>query len=389
MDHDVIIVGGGPAGLAFARSLDGTGLSVAVVERQEEEALAAPPYDGREIALTHRSIRILSELGAWQRLREEEVSSLRAARVLNGGSPRTLTFDTAGRHEQELGKLVSNRDIRRTLFETVRGQAGLTLLAGIGVVGVSGGNGAAEIVLSRGDRLRCRLLVAADSRFSQIRRYLGIAAEVNRLEHTMLVCRMAHELDHDHVATEWFDHNQTIAMLPLNGRVSSAVVTLPHAQAEALAELGEEAFGSEITRRFRGRLGAMRLAGTRHCYPLVTTWSRHFAAPRAALVGDAAVGMHPVTAHGFNLGLTGQDRLAREMKAALARGGDIGAATVLRRYERRHRLVSWPIYRATNLIARLYTDERLPARAARHAVLRLGDRLPLVKREVQAMLLSR
>lgn len=388
MDHDVIIVGGGPAGLAFARSLDGTGLSVAVVERQAEETLASPPYDGREIALTHRSIRILSALGAWARLPPDEISSLRAAHVLNGGSPRTLIFDMAGRREQELGRLVSNHRIRRALFETVAGQRGLTILAGVDVVAAAADRKGVEIVPSRGQSLRCRLLVAADSRFSEVRRQLGIRAEVNRLGHAMMVCRMAHERAHDHVATEWFDHYQTIAMLPLNGRRSSAVLTLPQAEAEALADLDEDAFGEEITRRFRGRLGAMRLESGRHLYPLVTTWSRHFAAARAALIGDAAVGMHPVTAHGFNLGLAGQDRLSREVRAALGRGGDIGAAPVLRRYERGHRLASWPIYRATNLIAKLYTDERPAARAARHAVLRLGARLPLVKREVQAMLLS-
>lgn len=38
MDFDIIIVGAGPAGLAFARALAGSGLSFAIVERQEQPA---------------------------------------------------------------------------------------------------------------------------------------------------------------------------------------------------------------------------------------------------------------------------------------------------------------------------------------------------------------
>ena len=94
MDFDIIIVGGGPGGLAFARALAGSGLSLAIVERQDRPALAEPAYDGREIALTHRSARILQELGAWGHLPEGAASPLKRARVLKGGSSVALTFDT-------------------------------------------------------------------------------------------------------------------------------------------------------------------------------------------------------------------------------------------------------------------------------------------------------
>lgn len=88
MDTDILIVGGGPAGLGFARAMAGSGLRITLLERQSREALADPPYDGREIALTHRSIRALEELGAWDRIADEHKSPLRAAKVLNGGPHR-------------------------------------------------------------------------------------------------------------------------------------------------------------------------------------------------------------------------------------------------------------------------------------------------------------
>lgn len=83
-----------------------------------------------------------------------------------------------------------------------------------------------------------------------------------------------------------------------------------------------EAFGRDITRRFGGRLGTMTLVSTRHAYPLVAVYPRKMVALRFACVGDAAVGMHPVNAHGFNFGPLGIDALARGLRHLALRAGE-------------------------------------------------------------------
>lgn len=387
MDTDIIIVGGGPAGLSFARALEGTGLKTIILERQSREALADPPYDGREIALTHHSVATLADLGAWSLMPPEELSVLKEARVLNGGSPVALTFDTGSHPERALGMLASNHFIRRALFECVEQQGDVELLTETEVTDANASAAGSEVTLADGRILSARLLVAADSRFSFVRERLGIKAEMNPVGKAMLVCRVEHDLDHGHVATEWFGHGQTFAMLPLNGRQSSAVLTLPLEQAKQLESLSDAVLGAELTARYRHRLGAMRIASTRHVYPLVTTFAERFVSPGAALVGDTAVGMHPVTAHGFNLGLASAERLAKEIRGALRRGEDWASQPVLRRYDASHRRASLPLYRATNMIVGLYNDERPAARLARHAAIRLGRRLPFVQGAVRSMLL--
>jgi hypothetical protein len=118
----------------------------------------------------------------------------------------------------------------------------------------------------------------------------------------------------------------------------------------------------------------MRSAGARYHYPLVGVYAHRFVAPRFALIGDAAVGMHPVTAHGCNFGLYGVELLARELKAARAADRDIGALATLQPYESTHRRATLPVYLATNAIVSLFTDERRPAKLARRIVLAVAER---------------
>lgn len=382
MNVDVAIVGAGPAGLCFARSLAGSGLSVAIVERQPLAAIAEPAFDGREIALTHASRAILERLGLWRRFDPDEVSELREAKVTDGDMHEGLRVGAGDGCGAQLGWLVPNHLIRRAVHELVAGQAGVELLAGRMLQGVARDGDGVALSLDGDDRLRARLLVAADSRFSQVRRMLGIGARSYDHGMRMLVCRVAHELPHHHVAWEWFDYGHTLALLPLNGNRSSVVLTLAPERMREVEAMDDAAFAADVQRRLRDRLGAVATVGTRHVYPLVSVYADRFVAPRAALVGDAAVGMHPVTAHGFNLGLQGQATLAEAVLRAHGEGRDIGSEAVLARYQRAHRAAAWPIYAGTRLVTRLFTAETPAARTLRSATLRIANRLPPIRRAI-------
>lgn len=388
MHYDLVIVGAGPVGLALALALRGHGLHIALVERQPETLLAAAPDDGREIALTHHSLRFLHDLGAWAHIPGDQISPLREARVLDGRSPAILQFDAAGRG-QALGQLVPNHCIRRALYCALQAGPGIDLVAQTTVAALNLDAPCADLHLTDGRSLQAPLVVAADSRFSELRRAAGIGASMLDFGTCMMVGRVTLGRPHDGIAYEWFDYGQTLALLPLNGSLASLVITLPAAQQEALMRLDDAAFGREMTRRTRARWGDIRPAGPRHAYPLVAVWAEHFVTRRCALVGDAAVGMHPVTAHGFNLGLRGAAVLAQELLAARARGCGLDDPEALGRYERRHRRACRPLYLATNALVQLYTDDRWPARLLRAAGLRAAQRATPLRRAVSAALMQR
>ena len=380
--HDVAIIGAGPVGLCLARALGLQGLRVALVERQPEATLAEPAFDGREIALTHGSLRLLGEQGVLAHIPADQVFALRSAKVMDRDLAHELRIGPEDGGQERLGSLVANHLIRRAAWRAVQETPGIDLHADARILSVHTGADEARLQLHDGSTLRARLLVAADSRFSETRRALGIDADLHDFGKSMLVCRVRHELPHQHAAWEWFGLGQTLALLPLDEHLAGAVVTLPGEQARALSELEPAAFAAELERRYGGRLGAMELVGSRHVYPLVATWARRFAGTRLALAGDAAVGMHPVTAHGFNLGLASVERLSDLAATAIAQGRDLGDPFGLARYQRRHRRGSWPLFQATRAIVGLYTDERAPARWLRGAALRASGALAPFRRVV-------
>lgn len=386
MNFDIAIVGAGPTGLCFAQALSGCGLRIAILEHQPESTLAEPPFDGREIALTHHSAKMLQTLGVWQHIDEQAISLLRDAKVLNGPSLYAMQITHDPSKTASLGYLVANHLIRKAAYETVKASPDITLLTGIEIRTISTDNDAAYISLADGSKIQAQLLVAADSRFSETRRAMGIPADMHDFGKTMMVCVMQHTTPHHHVAWEWFDYGQTLALLPMNGMRSSVVITLPAADIQRLMSLSEADFNQEIALRFKHRLGTMQLVSTRHAYPLVTAYASQLVAKRFALIGDAAVGMHPVTAHGFNFGLHGISTLAQEIKTAKSLGTNIAANGLLERYQRKHRFKTRPLFMATHAIAKLYGNDTIPARLIRTASLQIGNRLSPFKRAVANIL---
>ena len=380
---DIVVAGAGPVGLAFAASLANSGLRIALVDPQAGAALADPADDGREIALTDHSVAMLAALGAWAKIPASQIAPLRRMQVLNGPSDYAMQLGQSGTGSDMLGRFVPNHWLRRSLHAVVQSLPGIAVLPSLSVSTVRAQRGGTMATLSDGQVLTAALVVAADTRRSRLRQQQGISAALHDYRQRMLVCPVAHPLPHQETATAWFEYGQTLVTLPLNGGRSnggrsSAVLTVGEADATALLRMDNAAFGRELTRRYRGRLGAMQPVGGRHAVPVVTAYAARFIGRRFALLGDAAVGMHPTTAHGFNFGLLGQHALARELRAALAAGRDVADPAALARYEAAHRAETRVFFAGAEALMRLYAaGDSLPARLLRNGALRLGNLPPL------------
>lgn len=392
MDADIIIVGAGPAGLCLAKNLSGRQLKIILLEQQTQADLEAPQFDGREIALTQHSAKLMQDMGLWELINKADIAPLVDAKVIDGPSTFSMVIGHELGGRSELGWLVSNHLIRQAAWQGVQqaiaAHADIMLMAGEKVTAVHADSNEGNVTLASGKTLSAKLVVAADSRFSTTRRMMGIAAHMHDFGKNMLVCAMTFEQPHHFAAWEWFGYGQTLALLPMNphpltgAHRASAVITLPSREIEALMQMEPADFNAAITRRFANRLGAMQLVSTRHNYPLVAVFPQRLVAQRFATVGDAAVGMHPVTAHGFNFGLLSVEALTKEIATALRTKGDIGSASLLQRYEGRQKRATLPLFWMTRLIVEIYTRDTGPAKLVRKLLLRASDKLIPFKRSI-------
>ena len=212
-----------------------------------------------------------------------------------------------------------------------------------------------------------------------MRSKMGISAFTRNFDKNMIVCRMKHKKSHKNIAYEFFRYDQTQATLPYIKNQSGIVTTANKNLTNNLMKMSDKKFNKEIQNNFNNFFGKMKLIGKRYSYPMITTYSKKFIAHRFALIGDAAVGMHPVTAHGFNLGLKGLEIITKEIKSAIERKIDFGLPMVLRRYQSKLHRVAIPIYLSTNGIVNLFTNTTVPAMITRQFVLRAVNFIKPIK----------
>jgi 2-octaprenyl-6-methoxyphenol hydroxylase len=326
---DVIVAGGGIAGLTAACALAHDGHAVTLLDPAPENR----PPDFRTTAFLQPARDLLAGIGVWDGLGEHP-TPLAEMRVvdLSTRAPAVADFRAAEVSDRPFGWNVVNARMREALL--VRAEA----------LGVERRSAAVEEVLPRtseirvtagGEALAAALLVGADGRESTVRRALGIDAHTLRTGQKALSFAVEHDTPHEAVSTELYREGGPFVLVPLadeNGRHRSAVVWMERgAEAQRLHALSGDAFAAAVTERSGGVLGALRPYGPRALFPLVTRVADRFAGPRAALMAEAAHAVPPIGAQGLNMSLA-DVALLREV----SRDG-LGEAPGLHRYARERR----------------------------------------------------
>jgi 2-octaprenyl-6-methoxyphenol hydroxylase len=379
IEVDVAIVGGALTGLALANALAAAGCTAAIVDRGRVAAAPGATRDGRVTAIARASKRFLAGCGVWRHVHDS--GPIRDIIVGEGAMPLTVHYDHREVGDEPLGWIVENELLKAALLARVAEQEGIRILDGAAIERIEPQRAAVELRLGDGRRVRAALLAACDGRGSSVRERLGIGRREWRYDQIGMVCTLAHQRPHQGVAIERFFPDGPFAVLPMaEPRRSSIVWALREDLARQVMRLDDAAFAAEVAERFADRLGAVEVVGPRFSYPLVLVWADGYTAPRAALVGDAAHGIHPIAGQGWNLAVRDVATLAEIVADQVRLGLDPGDPLALERYAAWRSFDSLALVAITDGINRLFANDILPVKLARNIGLGLVERLPPAKR---------
>ena len=379
MHFDVIIVGGGLAGLSLARALRDTRLSVALVENRPP--VRPEGWDARVYALTPANAAFLAELGAWAHLDANRIAPLRAMQV-RGDAGGELEFSAYECGVSELGWILEASLMACELWESVRRQDRLTLLSPSAPQALAFSPEAAELTLADGRRVSASLLVGADGRDSWVRREAGLLARNAPYGEMGVVANFTCARPHRGIARQWFRADGVLAWLPLSDADGinqiSIVWSTPDAHAAELLALPPAELCARVAAAGGGVLGGFEPLTPAAAFPLRLIQVPQVVAPRLALIGDAAHGIHPLSGHGINLGFQDACALAGQLAAA-PEWQDIGGERLLARYRRARKEETVLMQTATHMLHQLFHETLPGVEVLRNAGMSLTNRLPWLK----------
>ncbi len=375
MKYDIVIVGGGLAGLAFACALKESRLKIALVEGR---APSRPEgWDARIYAISPANARFLADIGMWKHLDAGRMAPVRAMEVYGDGDSR-LDFSAYQSGVPELAWILESSLMAQELWENVKRQGNVDILCPATPRELEFRADATLLHLEDGSSLSARLLVGADGRESWVRNRAGLVAHYSPYGEKGLVANFSTEKPHGDIAYQWFRDDGVLAYLPLPGNRISIVWSTPDTHADALAALPAEELCARVATAGNHTLGQLELLTPAAAFALKLMRVPEPTGPRLALIGDAAHGIHPLSGHGINLGYRDAKTLA-EIIAAAAPWQDIGDARLLARYRRARKEEVMLLQTTTDGLRRLFREDLPGLKPLRNLGLNLVNRLGPVK----------
>ena len=304
-DCDVLIAGGGPVGLCLALGLVQKGAQVELVEAVEPKPGAANSFDGRVLALSEGSKRILQDLKVWNELLPF-ITPIHHVHVSQKGYLGLTLMHSQEMDVEALGYSIRAADLGRVLWQKVRETEQIQLHCPASVQGFSQTESLVEVQLKAQEQAitrTCRLVVGADGTDSQIRKTLKLPLKKKDYGAWAILAQVETEQAHQNWAFERFTQDGPVALLPLDSHSHKLVYVARDDQYQALMALDDRAFKAEFANKMGERFGAYQTISPRVAYPLKETYVERVCVGLAVLMGNASHTQHPVAAQGLNLGL--------------------------------------------------------------------------------------
>lgn len=382
----ITIAGGGMVGASLALALQDAareaGWTIRLIEAHPPASGSwQPSYDARSTALSQGSRLIYERLGIWDQL-AQRVEPIREIHVSDRGYPGAARIKAADEGVPALGYVVENAWLGEVLLGALDTQR-VEWLAPARLLEANAEPGGYQLNIEVGDAvqaLHTDLLIVADGGRSSLLEQLGVHRAVQPYGQAGLIANVTTSAGHDAVAYERFTETGPLALLPLSGRRSALVWTLPEHQAADYATLPDRSFLDRLQDAFGFRMGTLTHVGERTCYPLRLIEAQEQVRSSLVVLGNAAHSLHPIAGQGFNLSLRDTLALAEALKRGARQNRAPGELAVLQGYLDGQRSDQWLTTQFSDQLTRLFSNRRAVMAVGRNLGLLGLDILPPAKR---------
>lgn len=377
--HDVIIVGGGLAGMSLALFLAKRQISCVLLDREDPQKLLTESHDRRTTAISFASHLVLDQAGVWDNILADAAPITDILVTDEGALPKVFdialpllgrrlntSLDFSARDEgsgDPFGWIIQNRTLRRALYAAVLAQKDfISYHAPAKAVAFNADAFASAVTLKTGQKYTASLLIGADGRQSAVRRWLGIDVREWPYHQSALVFNMTHERAHHGMALEHFTPAGPFAVLPMTrdeetrAHRSSVVWTVEENDVQNMLALPAKDFAARLQKICGDRLGRVQVATPPMAYPLRLMHAKKYIGRRTALLAEAAHVIHPIAGQGLNLSMRDIFALGSLLMQAKNLGLDLGSATLLEKYESQRRPDTMAMALFTDALNKLFSN---------------------------------
>jgi len=309
---DILISGGGVAGLTAACAFGAAGFRVICVDPTSPvTSEAAEGADLRTTAFLQPSRRLFEAAGLWDRL-APYAAALQIMRIVDAGGnsydARDIAdFDASDISDAPFGWNLPNWLLRREMLARIDDLPNVTFMPATATARLMTRETGARVYLSDGTHVTAQLVIAADGRNSTIRQACDIGVKTWHYGQKALAFSVTHPVPHENVSTEIHRTGGPFTLVPmpdLDGKPRSAIVWMDKGAAIlGLHDLPVDAFEAALFERSAHLFGPMKLVGRRTVWPIISQLADRLSHQRVALIAEAAHVVPPIGAQGLNMSL--------------------------------------------------------------------------------------
>lgn len=369
----VVIVGGGPVGLALALALQQKAMPFKVLEARPQ---GASHQDTRALALSYGTKLILEKLGVWAHV-EPRATAIQTIHISQRGGLGRTKLQAHEHQLPALGYVVSYGALMQALDSAIDHQHVLYQAVAQDIVP---GDQQSEVrfdVAGESQQLHSPLLVIADGGRS-LEDIPGLTRETKAYGHDALVSKVKAEIPHGNVAYERFTSSGPMALLPNGERDFSLVWTGEKPMIDRLLTLDDATFLSELHQAFGDRVGQFLSIEKRMSFPLKLSSLSMTDIAHVVVIGNAAQTMHPVAGQGFNVGMRDAWTLVDLIGNASAELW--GTASMLAEYRQRRQADTRGGLLFTDFLVNVFTNQTPGVASLRGLGLAMLEYFPPIKR---------